>query len=167
MKILRSINNAIVSLLKALCLGMVLVYTGVVVFQVLARNYFLISVPWTDEVALILFVWTVFLGAAVAVRQKVHFIVDLFSADRIRLNTFLDVIAGFFVLGMVLVLFYGGILFMPMGLSKTFSSIRVSQGWLYISMPVASGCMLLFTVENMVNDLRKLRRVLRGETANG
>ena len=59
MERLRKLNDFLCFVLTKVCLVMVLLFTCVVIFQVLARNYILVSVPWTDEVALILFVFSV------------------------------------------------------------------------------------------------------------
>ncbi len=165
MERLRKLNDFLSLLLTKCCLILVLLFTGVVIFQVLARNYILISVPWTDEVALILFVWSVFLGAAVALRKRMHYIVDLFPSSFERTNSFLDLIASLLVLAVVLVLIYGGSIFAHMGLMRRFSSILVTQSWLFISMPVAGVCMLLFSIENIVGDFNKFRNALRKEDA--
>jgi len=158
---LRRLNDFLCYVLTKCCMIFVLIFTGVVIFQVLARNYILVSVPWTDEVALILFVWSVFLGAAVALRKRMHYLVDLFPPSCKRTNSFLDLFASFLVLGVVLVLLYGGSVFANMGLSRRFSSILITQSWLFVSMPIAAVCMLLFSVENIANDFSKLKNALR------
>lgn len=161
MERLRKLNDFLCFVLTKICLVMVLLFTCVVIFQVLARNYILVSVPWTDEVALILFVWSVFLGAAVALRKRMHYIVDLFPPSCKRTNSFLDLLSSFLVLGVVLVFLYGGSVFAHMGLVRRFSSILVTQSWLFVSMPVAAVCMLLFSIENIANDFARFRNALR------
>ena len=161
MERLRKLNDFLCFALTKICLIMVLLFTCVVIFQVLARNYILVSVPWTDEVALILFVWSVFLGAAVALRKRMHYLVDLFPPSCRRTNSFLDLFASFLVLGVVLIFLYGGSVFAHMGLARRFSSILVTQSWLFVSMPVAAACMLLFSVENIANDFTAFRNALR------
>lgn len=161
MERLRKLNDFLCFVLTKICLVMVLLFTCVVIFQVLARNYILVSVPWTDEVALILFVWSVFLGAAVALRKRMHYIVDLFPPSCKKTNSFLDLLSSFLVLGVVLVLLYGGSVFAHMGLMRRFSSIMVTQSWLFVSMPVAAFCMLLFSVENIAKDFARFKNALR------
>lgn len=161
MESLRRLNDFLCFVLTKCCLVLLLIFTGVVIFQVLARNYILISVPWTDEVALILFVWSVFLGAAVALRKRMHYIVDLFPPSWKRTNSFLDLLSSFLVLGVVLVLTYGGGVFTHMGLMRRFSSILVTQSWLFVSMPVAGVCMLLFSIENIAGDFTRFKNALR------
>ncbi|MDR1978678.1 MAG: TRAP transporter small permease subunit [Synergistaceae bacterium] len=161
--LLKKINDVLCAVLKVCCLFLVAVFTLVVLFQVLARNYLLISVPWTDEVALIFFVWSVFLGAALGLRRRMHFLVELFPRSCVCLNSFLDVVSDFLVLGVVGVLLWGGAIFSWMGLRRKFSSILVTQAYLFVSMPATAFCMLLFSVENLSGDLRRLKQLLFGE----
>jgi TRAP-type C4-dicarboxylate transport system permease small subunit len=160
--LLKKTNDLLCGLLKACCLVLCVVFTLVVLFQVLSRNYLLISVPWTDEIALIFFVWSVFLGAALGVRKRTHFLVELFPKSCVRLNAFLDLTSDLLVLGMAAVFLWGGALFAQMGLRRNFSSIIVTQTYLFISMPIAAFCMLLFSVENLAGDLGRFKKALSG-----
>ncbi|NLB83815.1 MAG: TRAP transporter small permease [Synergistaceae bacterium] len=164
MKALKRINDFLIRILLAFCLFLVVVFTLVVFFQVLARNYLVISVPWTDEIALIFFVWSVFLGAAIGLRKRTHYMVDLFPKSWIRLNAFFDLFSSVLVIGMVFVFLWGGSIFAHMGLKRNFSSIIFSQAWLFVSMPLASACMILFSIENIAEDFTRFRNSLRGGT---
>jgi TRAP-type C4-dicarboxylate transport system permease small subunit len=53
-------------------IGMLLSTGGQVLFRYVLR----ISVPWTEELARILFILTMFLGIAIAVRENEHIVVD-------------------------------------------------------------------------------------------
>jgi TRAP-type C4-dicarboxylate transport system permease small subunit len=53
-------------------IGMLLSTGGQVVFRYVLR----ISVPWTEELARILFISTMFLGIAIAIRENEHIVVD-------------------------------------------------------------------------------------------
>lgn len=51
---------------------------SVVIFsQILYRKLFNGSIPWSEELARYLFVWTAWLGAAIGVKRGAHFGVDL------------------------------------------------------------------------------------------
>jgi TRAP-type C4-dicarboxylate transport system permease small subunit len=157
-KLLTKINNALCVVLRAACLFLVIVFTCLVIFQVLARNYILISVPWTDEVAIIFFVWAVMLGSAVGVRKRVHYIVDLFPASYIRVNTLMDLAAGLLMFLIITVLLWGGVVYFKMGLSRNFNSVIITMAWLFICLPVSTVCMLLFTLENLITDIGRLKK---------
>jgi TRAP-type C4-dicarboxylate transport system permease small subunit len=157
MKPLKKFNDFLCAVLRAACLVLVSVFSCLVIFQVLARNYLLISVPWTDEVAIIFFIWSVMLGAAVGVRKRIHYLVDLFPASYVRVNTVLDLVAGLLMFFIIAVLLWGGVIYFKMGLSRNFNSVIITMAWLFICLPVSAVCMLLFSVENFLADINKLR----------
>ena len=72
---LKKVNDRIEQLL--LTIGFLLLGTFIVVvlLKVVIRNFFHVPMMWADEVAVLCFIWTVFLGAAIAVRRKIHYTV--------------------------------------------------------------------------------------------
>src|SRR5699024_12783710 len=97
------------------------VFIVVFFLKVIIRNYFHVRMMWADEVAVICFIWTVFLGAAVTVRHSLHYTVDL-APNSFKLNLVLDLIAQVFVLSFIYVMVFHGYSFTMMGLSR-FSTI--------------------------------------------
>ncbi|MGI6783275.1 MAG: TRAP transporter small permease [Aminivibrio sp.] len=162
---LKKLNDGLCAILQAICLILVLIFTVTVIFQVAARNYLMISVPWTDEVSVILFIWSVFLGAAVGLRKRSHFLVDLFPESWKKTNSFFDLFSSFLVLGVAVVLLWGGSIFFKMGIKRNFNSIIVSKSWLFVSMPISATCMVLFSIENIVNDIKRFKGFLKGGEA--
>ncbi|MDR3200307.1 MAG: TRAP transporter small permease subunit [Spirochaetales bacterium] len=158
MKLLEKFNDGLCVVLRAACLVLVIVFTCLVIFQVLARNYILISVPWTDEVAIIFFVWAVMMGSAVGVRKRVHYLVDLFPASYVRVNAVMDLAAGLLMFLIITVLLWGGVVYFKMGLSRNFNSIIITMAWLFICLPISTVCMLLFTLENFLTDIGRLKK---------
>jgi TRAP-type C4-dicarboxylate transport system permease small subunit len=144
--------------LRALGLVLVSLFTCIVIFQVLARNYLKISAPWTDEASVIFFIWAVMVGSAVGVRTRVHYLVDLFPASYVRVNAVLDLIAGVLVFGIIIVLFWGGTIYFQMGFSRNFDSIIITMAWLFISLPISTACMFLFTLENFITDIGRVKK---------
>lgn len=61
-----------------LCQILVIILIGVVFLQVLARFIFHWEVLWTLEVSIFCFVWTIMLGASIAVRRSLHYTIDVF-----------------------------------------------------------------------------------------
>jgi TRAP-type C4-dicarboxylate transport system permease small subunit len=158
MRPLKKLNDFLCMVLRAMSLALVSVFTCLVIFQVLARNYIKISVPWTDEAAIIFFIWAVMTGTALGVRSRTHYLVDIFPSSYIRVNAVMDMAATILVFFIICVLFWGGIIYFKMGLSRNFSSIIITMGWLFISLPVSAGCMILFTIENFITDIGRLKK---------
>jgi TRAP-type C4-dicarboxylate transport system permease small subunit len=50
---------------------------GVFIVQIIARFVFLRPLPWTDEVAVVLYVWVILWAAAFVVQEREHVMFDL------------------------------------------------------------------------------------------
>ena len=164
MKLLKKLNDFLCECLRAMCLVLVSIFSCIVIFQVLARNYLLISVPWTDEMAVIFFVWSVMAGAAIGVRKRVHYLVDIFPASYVRVNAVLDMAANILVFLAIIVLFHGGVVYFKMGMSRNFNSVIITMAWLFISLPISAGCMFLFMLENFLGDVKRIKKCFAKES---
>ena len=71
-QLLRFLEQALEIITLVGFIGMLLSTGGQVLFRYALR----ISVPWTEELARILFITTMFLGIAIAIRKREHIVVD-------------------------------------------------------------------------------------------
>ena len=71
-KLLQSIEKILETITMVGFIGMLLSTGGQVLFRYALR----ISVPWTEELARILFILTMFLGISIAIREREHIVVD-------------------------------------------------------------------------------------------
>lgn len=153
---LEKVNNVIEKV--CLMIGFLLLSTFIVVvlLKVIVRNYFNIPMMWADEVAVICFIWTVFLGAAVAVRHKRHYTVDL-APNKIKLNLSLDIVAHIIVLSLIYVMVFHGYTFMMMGLSRFSTALTIPLAYTFAAIPVSGLFMFFFTIEQFIKDIVTLR----------
>lgn len=117
---------------------------SVMLTQVVSRYLFNTPLTWPEEVARYLFIWIVFLGAAVAFRARAHLGMDFATARlptgiRNRVARFVEVlIFGFLVLILVIT---------PEVISVTRLQkspvVHLSMCWVYLAFPVASVLMLM------------------------
>ncbi len=63
---IRAARKNVVSLLEGFLFSMVLTLLTLVLLQVFTRYVMQLAIPWTEEVARIVLVWTVMLGATIA-----------------------------------------------------------------------------------------------------
>jgi TRAP-type transport system small permease protein len=122
--------------------------------QVTSRYTGLMFVPWTEEVARLLFVWVVWIGAAAAVFRGSHirfdFLVERLPASvRVGIGTLVSLaVAGFLIL-----LVYHGYEIVR-STSSTFITINLSVKYTYLSVVVGSSLMLLGLLGTMLPRLR-------------
>jgi TRAP-type transport system small permease protein len=142
-------------LLKFLLTFLVGLFTASVFLQVLIRFVFKHPLPWTEEVSRIAFVYTIFIGATIAVRQKAHLNVDFLLvilpprvARAVRLLGTL-LVAVF--LGAVT---WQGIEFVRVTGVQVTPVMQVPFRYLYLILPSCGGLMLLYLIAGAVDELR-------------
>ncbi len=163
MDFLSKINSFLESVLNWLCGALLLSFSAIVLLQVLARNYLNMAFTWTIELSLMLFIWTVFMGSAVTLRRRTHYIIELFPSSWVRCNAFLDLLADLISFSFIYVLIRGGWAFTEMSLLRYCSSIDISQAWLVGVIPLSASIMALFCLENLFKDFRAFKKAMGEE----
>src|SRR5258705_9219493 len=111
------------------------VFLGVFSRYVMARTF-----TWYDEIARLLFVWIVFLGAAVGVRRSAHFrlhlLVDRFPPGLRRVAHVVGVLV---VMGFGLLLIQQGWKLVELGQFQRTPVMGLSQQYVYLSVPAGGG----------------------------
>jgi TRAP-type C4-dicarboxylate transport system permease small subunit len=134
--------------LAALCLAafICLIFTDVFYRQALAR-----PLLFTQELAVVLFVWSVFLGASVAARRQAHFVIDFLPQSMPRwVNLALGVIVALLSLVFAYVLVRYGIFMAETGLRRLSPMSGFQLIWAYISIPVAGVSIAIYTIEHLL-----------------
>ncbi|MCG8509698.1 MAG: TRAP transporter small permease subunit [Rhodospirillales bacterium] len=132
-------------------------YIVAIFVQVITRNYIQVTIIWLDEVARMCFLWTIMLGAAIAVRWQEHYTVEVIPPRFALLSLLIKIFAQIVMLIMIFVMLYHGGLFTQMGIHRESSALEIPWAYIYVSMPVAAAAMLFFWAEIFVNDLKKIR----------
>ncbi len=157
------LNDAIERALVVAVIVMFAAFISVVVLQVVGRNLLrFLTLLWTIDVALMMFIWSVYLGSALAVRRDVHYIIELVPANLRRTNAVFDIVAGLLTFIVLYVFVFAGIQFLENAATRVSLAIGLSQVWFYLAIPVAGVVMALFLAEVLWLRLRALPAILRG-----
>ena len=146
--VLTPINRQLERVVLTIACLLLVTFALVTAYEVMTRNFFLLSNRWADETARLAFLWSVFLGAALGFRRNDHLMIDVFrfkAGGRIEL---IHVI----VLQMVTIAVVGyyaylGVQLAQSGLSRQFLTLPfpLFVGWAAI--PVMGVLGLLFLME--------------------
>lgn len=122
---------------------LVLLLLALVLLQVFTRYVMDMGLPWTEEVARMVLVWTVMLGAAIAMDRKQHYVIAVLS-DHFRGWLRFGVLVATNVMGIVFLvaLVRYGADYMAANMRTTYVSTQFSRGWVYLSLPVGSAMMI-------------------------
>lgn len=147
--ILKSLNDRLDRVLTFVCAVLLTIMVVTIFVQVLARYVFLASTPWSEEIAVYCFIWVVFLGTGLGVRDHAHLVADLLPET---LGPFWDKALMAFSLGMVtviaLVFLWYGSHYAILGLTRLSFSMGFPMFYIYASLPITGAIMLLFLIEH-------------------
>jgi TRAP-type transport system small permease protein len=111
---------------------------------------------WTEQVCRILFVWSVFAGAAVLYRQMLHIVIDMFvlmlppkgQTILFWVNQTLMLLVG------ALMLVFG--LEVSIGtFGQTFGALEISPASFYLAAPYCGLLIILFWIEKLVDPAKR------------
>ena len=114
-------------------------------------------IAWIEQVSNMLFIWIVFIGAAVLYRQQLHIAVDMFIRmlpDRILGIAFW--IIELANLSFIVILFLSSLKLSIDVLGNTTGALDITPAWFYFSAPVACAMMMLFFVEKIFDPSRRV-----------
>lgn len=156
---LRKAEAAIVRVNGLIATLLFVALTVVVALQVLTR--FVLHVPfiWSEELARFLFFWVALLGAAMSVKSRRHFVLDVRSGASAggRDVGAVDLVPDLCVLAFSVLLMVQGIGYVGVGWLRTASNSQVNMGLVYAAIPVFAGLSALYAAGNLIVDVAALR----------
>src|SRR4030042_6200831 len=122
----------------------VMVMTSLVFFQVANRYMIGWVVPWTEEVSRILFIWTTFVGAYIALKASSHIAVETFFKKFSPKNQEkISNVLIFLVFYFIGYLFWLSLKVIPATFGVTTPVLEISYLYIHLSFPIFIGLMLL------------------------
>lgn len=125
-----------------------------ILLQVFTRYVMQAGLTWTEEVARMILVWTVMLGAAVAMERNEHYMITVLSARfQGAFRTWVLVVTNVLGLVFLVALVYYGSLYMAANMKVTFVATGVSRGWVYMALPVGAAIMACSLLSHSIEAL--------------
>lgn len=134
---------------------LIVTLTASVFLQVLIRFVFKYPLPWTEEVARIAFVYSIFVGATIAVREQSHLNIDFLLVVLPKKIARALVLLGSLLVGVFLAFmtWQGILLVQATGVQMT-PVMQVPFRYLYLILPVSGALMLLYLASQMLDLIR-------------
>lgn len=157
--ILSRLNDILTRFVKALVIVMVVGMVSAILWQISMRYIFHRPPSWTEELALLLFSWTMLLMLAVGVRERFHVHVDLLIrilpvSGKRGLQFLLDLLIS----GFGGYLTWSGIAYCLDMYGSTSAAIGYPMVALYSAGPVCGVLVFLFGLEHLLNSHPKTER---------
>jgi TRAP-type C4-dicarboxylate transport system permease small subunit len=148
-RILDGVELVLMMLCGALCFGFSMSVTADIVTRTIGHPWL-----WLQEVTSTLFIYAIFIGAAVATRRNDHlYLTAISEAMHGTARLIVEIVLRLVVLGVALCLIWFGYL----NFLRGFGSFRLPSGTpiasLYIIIPASGVLIALFTLEQLVNGI--------------
>jgi TRAP-type C4-dicarboxylate transport system permease small subunit len=161
LKPILALIDRVLKIAVSVCYATLIAVTVVGVFFRYVLNDSLI---WSEELGRYLFVWIVFLGAAMGMARGTHVSVD-FLVERMpppaRLR--LAIVIEFLIIVFLVVLVVQGFTFAKFGVKSFSLGMGIPMAWVYAALPVSSVIMILYSLKRIAQKLGAARNARRGK----
>ena len=155
---LRAVNRALTGVILVLLIVSVGVLVIPVSLQIFSRyTSFIPSYIWTEEMARFCLVYSVMLGAMLAVREGTHFTVDVFPRLSPRHEAMVELLSGCFILLFAFVFLWWGWEFTEFAIYRISELAELPLWLIHMAWPIAGAVWLLFQSERMLDAAATIR----------
>ena len=143
------------NLVEATCMVLVVALAVVVFLQVFNRFVLKAPLAWSEDLAMLLFQWVAFLGAAVGVKRMRHFGIELVvrrlsEKSRRRIEILVPFIVGIVAVTMIT----EGYKLIQFNMNRIYSSMDLSYIWAYLPIPLSGVLIIIFLIEQEARRLK-------------
>ncbi len=132
--------------------AMSLIVAGNVFFRFILNS----SLSWADELAQILLVWLTFIGAALAVKERSHYVLN-FLTEKLKGNAQRAVWVlqqALTLLSIIILLYFSAIVTWEIRF-WVMPATEISRAFVYAACPLGCLLMLYYSVRNLLSDYKK------------
>lgn len=144
------------NLVERTCFVLVIALAVIVFVQVFNRYVLKTPLAWSEELAMLIFQWVTFLGAAIGVRRMSHFGIDLLverlsEKARRRIEILIPIFIGIVAITMIT----EGYKVFDLTRRQYYTTMDFSRAWAYAAIPVSGALMILYLVEVWIRSGKK------------
>jgi TRAP-type C4-dicarboxylate transport system permease small subunit len=159
MKLYSRVNNFIWQIIEEATLVFFSIMLLLAIAQILFRYVLNISVPWTEEAARWLFVWQIFLGSSLMLKEhghlKITMVRDLLPYT---VQKVVDLIMSLLGLIFIIGIFFGSLQMIGSVQNVTAGSFSLSVKYMYLVVPISMVLMVLVYGRRVFQDVITLFR---------
>jgi len=148
-------------LIEAACAVAVVALTVTVSLQVFNRFVLKTPLAWSEDLAMLLFQWVVFLGAALGVKRLRHFGIELVVRKFPEtMRHWVEVLTPVVMTIVALVMIVQGWTILTFNRNRTYPTMDLTYTWAFLPIPLAGVLILVYLVQIEI-------RRWRGDTQAG
>jgi len=133
------------------------VLTVVVFLEVLFRYVVHVPLAWSEEFAMFVFQWCSFIGAAIAIRHRSHFSLDLVTKrlpDRWRTKT--EIFSSVMIFFVAYLMIHQGLRVVLLTVTHEYSALRFPMAYGYLPIVVSGTLMIIYNIPIFLRQVRSL-----------
>ncbi len=154
-----SMKNVLSNIVEGVAAILVIALAVVVFLQVFNRYVLKAPLAWSEDLAMLLFQWVTFLGAAIGVKRTRHFGIELVVRNLPeKIHRAIEYVVPVFVGIVALIMITEGIELLSFNRSRIYSSMDLSYTWAYLPIPISGCLMLLYLIWHEVTEWQKGRK---------
>lgn len=134
-------------ILEAITIVALFAMVATTLIGVLDRFLFGFGLPWPDEVARFLLIWTSLLAAAVSAKYKSHFSLTFFSD---KFGPWWQDVVDVLCIVALLIVAWKGVLFASFFHIQTSPALGLPMSYVYASVPVSSMLIAFYVTRNLI-----------------
>ena len=154
----RAIGKVIDAVARSVIVIALSVMLFVICLQVFCRFVLGQALPWPEEAARFLMIWSLFLAAVYVHREEGHLRLDFFVEKLpLRIRLMLKILVNVAILLFLVVMLKGGIFEVDaLKVMKT-GALRISRAFPYAAIPASAALFIMVTLKLIITDIKQLK----------
>jgi TRAP-type transport system small permease protein len=149
------VKKAFDNLIEGVCAGLMVALTLVVFVQVFNRFVLKTPLAWSEDLAMLLYQWVVFVGAALGVKRLRHFGIELVVRQLPqRLRHRVELLTPLAMAIVALVMIVQGWAILGLNRNRIYATMDLSYTWAFLPIPLAGVLILLYLIQVEINRWR-------------
>ena len=142
------LKKAFDNLIEGICAVLMVALAVVVFIQVFNRFVLQTPLAWSEDLAMLLYQWVVFVGAALGVKRMRHFGIELVVRQfpeqwRHRI----ELLTPLVMLGVAVVMIVQGYTLLMLNVNRTFATMDLSYTWAFLPIPLGGLLIIIYLIQ--------------------
>ena len=142
------LQKAFGNLIEGVCAILMVALAVVVFIQVFNRFVLQTPLAWSEDLAMLLYQWVVFVGAALGVKRLRHFGIELVVKQfpehwRHRI----ELVTPLVMLVVAVVMILQGYNILTLNMNRTFSTMNLSYTWAFLPIPLSGVLIIVYLIQ--------------------
>jgi TRAP-type transport system small permease protein len=153
------LKKAFDNLIEGACAILMVALAVVVFIQVFNRFILQTPLAWSEDLAMLLYQWVVFVGAALGVKRMRHFGIELVVRQlpegwRHRI----ELVTPLVMLVVAAVMIVQGFTLLTLNVNRTYATMNLSYTWAFLPIPLSGVLIIVYLLQVEVRRWRQVKQ---------